>query len=180
MSDPYSLIRIFDTSAEWVVTHINSLPDADKYLRFGFNAKEDQIRLYVEKSLITINTRTHADVWYAVKHEGEIVATLHIAIRKDMAEFAFTTLPDHRNKGLGQLLFGRGFQLVSEFSITKIYMYMLSTNGAMKHIARKFGLAVVTEGPESECSIQIQYPVPLSRVEEVKYSMIDKTMWDRK
>lgn len=179
MNTKYSLIRIFDTSAEWVIHHINSLPDEDKYLRFGFNANEDQIRRYVERSLTTVNERTHADVWYAVKYEGEIVATLHVAIRKDLAEFAFTTSPEHRNQGLGQLLFGRGFQLVSEYSITKIYMFMLTKNSVMKHIAKKFGLAVVTEGSEAECSIQIQYPVPLSRVEEVKYSMIDKTMWDK-
>ena len=179
MDSEYSLIRIFDTSAEWVIYHINSLPAEDKYLRFGFQANENQIRKYVEKSLQTETTRTNADMWYAIKFNGEIVATLHIAIRGDLAEFAFTTAPEHRNKGLGQMLFARGFQLVTEFSITKIYMFMLTKNQPMKHIAKKFGLAVVTEGSDSECSIQISYPVPLNRVAEVKYQMIDKGMWDK-
>lgn len=175
----YSLIRVFDTSAEWLIYHLNSLPSEDKYLRFGYQATENQIRRYVETSISTEITRTNADMWYAVKCDGEIVATLHVAIRGDLAEFAFTTSPAHRRKGLGQMLFGRGFQLTTEFCITKIYLSMLSSNGPMKHIARKFGLAVITEGPDAECSIQIQYPVPLSRVEEVKYSLIDKSMWDR-
>lgn len=179
MTTEYSLIRVFDTSAEWVIHHITSLPESDIYLRFGFQANENQIRKYVEKSLSTETTRTNADMWYAIKYDGEIVATLHVAIRDDLAEFAFTTSPEHRNKGLGQMLFARGFQLVTEFSISKIYMFMLSKNSAMKHIAKKFGLAVVTEGTDAECSIQISYPVPLSRVAEVKYQMIDKTMWEK-
>lgn len=179
MKTDYSLIRIFDTSAEWVIHHINSLPADDKYLRFGFPANENQIRKYVETSLSTETTRTNADMWYAIKCEGEIVATLHVAIRDDLAEFAFTTSPEHRNQGLGQLLFGRGLQLVTEFSITKVYLMFLTKNSPMRHIAKKFGLAVVTEGSDSEGSITIQYPVPLSRVAEVKYQLIDKTMWDK-
>lgn len=179
MDDGYSLIRIFDTSAEWVIMHIDSLPAEDKYLRFGFATTEDRIRRYVEGSLMTDNSRTHSDFWYAVKFDGEIVATLHIAIRNEIAEFGFTTSPEHRNKGIGQMLFGRGFQLVTEFSISKIYMMFLTKNMPMRHIAKKFGLAVVTEGTESEGNIVIQYPVPLSRIAEVKYSLMDKEMWNK-
>ena len=179
MNSDYSLIRVFDTSAEWVIHHIANLPESDVYLRFGFQANENQIRKYVEKSLQTETTRTNADMWYAIKYDGEIVATLHVAIRDDLAEFAFTTSPEHRNKGLGQLLFGRGFQLVSEFSISKIYMMFLTRNQPMRHIAKKFGLAVVTEGTDSESSIQISYPVPLSKVSEVQHSLMDKSMWEK-
>ena len=174
MSNEYSLIRVFDTSAEWVIAHIMSLPDHDKYLRFGSSVNEDRVRYYVESTLSTPNTRTHSDFWYAVKYDGEIVATLHIAIRNDMAEFGFTTSPEHRNKGLGQMLFGRGFQLVTEFSISRIYLFMLSSNAAMRHIAKKFGLAIVIDGSEAESSLEIQYPVPISRMNEVKYYMWDK------
>ena len=175
----YSLIRIFDTSAEWVIYHINSLPMDDKYLRFGFQANENQIRKYVETSLETATERTNADMWYAIKYDGEIVATLHVAIRGDLAEFGFTTSPEHRNKGLGQMLFARGLQLVVEWNITKVYLSMLSQNSAMKHIAKKFGMAVVTEGSDAECSIQISYPVPINRISEVKYQLIDKEMWEK-
>jgi RimJ/RimL family protein N-acetyltransferase len=124
--------------------------------------------------LSTNNFRTHSDFWYAIKYDGEIVATLHIAIRDDMAEFGFTTSPEHRNQGLGQMLFARGFQLVTEFSITRIYLFMLSSNRAMRHIAKKFGMAIVVDGSDAESSLEIQYPVPLSRMQEVKYYMWDK------
>lgn len=174
MKTDYSLIRIFDTSAEWVIMHINFLPAEDKYLRFGYTANEDQIRKYVENTLSTANTRTHSDFWYAVKHNGEIIATLHIAIRDEMAEFGFTTSTEYRNQGIGQMLFGRGFQLVTEFSISRIYLMFLSQNRPMRHIAKKFGLAVVVDGSDAESSIEIQYPVPLSRIEEVKYYLWDK------
>lgn len=169
-----SLIRIFDTSAEWVIMHIDGLPAEDKYLRFGYNASENQIRKYVESTLSTDNSRTHSDFWYAVKHDGEIIATLHIAIRGEMAEFGFTTSPEFRNQGIGQMLFGRGFQLVTEYSISRIYLMFLKQNNPMRHIAKKFGLAVVFEGSEAESSLEIQYPVPISKIDEVKYYMWDK------
>ena len=174
MKSDYSLIRIFDTSAEWVIQHIDSLPDEDKYLRFGRVASEDNIRKYVESSLATDNSRTHSDFWYAVKHDGEIIATLHIAIRNEVAEFGFTTSPAYRNQGIGQMLFGRGFQLVTEYSINRIYFFMLTSNKPMRHIAKKYGFAVVIDGSDAESSLEIQYPVPLSRIEEVKYYLWDK------
>lgn len=105
-----------------------------------------------------------------------LVATLHIATNGDVAEFAFTTDIEYRSQKLGQLLFARGYQLVTEFKINRIYMVCLSKNSAMRHIAKKFGMSVMTQGTDSEASVNIQYPVPLSRLNEVKMCIIDKDL----
>ena len=55
-------------------------------------------------------------------------------------------------------------------------MQCLSQNAPMRHIAKKFGLSVMTHGTDVEASVEIQYPVPLSRLQEVKMCLIDMSI----
>jgi hypothetical protein len=179
LTNNYSLIRLFD--AEPIINHIMSLNDDDRYLRFGYMPSNDMIRSYVNKSITGTNTKTKADFWFGIATQhSELVATAHIVVRDDVAEFAFTTDDKYRGKKLGQLLFARGYQLVVEYQVKNIYLCMLSKNKSMQHIAKKFGMSVLTEGTDSEASVNISYPVPLSRLDEVKMSCIDKNLFERK
>ena len=175
--EDYSLVRLFDTSAVDIATHITALGPDDLYMRFGYNIAPDRVAKYVNASLTTVNTRTRADFWFGIKQDDQLVATLHVAIVDDVAEFAFTTAETHRGKKLGQLLFARGYQLVTEYSITRSYMVWLTQNAAIRHIAKKFGLAVMTQGTESEGSVNIQYPVSLKQLDRVKHSIVDKNLF---
>jgi len=175
--EDYSLVRLFPDTAHSIIEHICALNDHDLYLRFGYQITPDRIAKYVSKSFETINTRTRADFWFGVKLGDQLVATLHVSILDDLAEFAFTTAEAHRGRKLGQLLFARGYQLVTEYSITRIYMVCLTQNAAVRHIAKKFGLAVMTQGSESEGSVNIQYPVSLKQLNQVKHLISDKNIF---
>jgi RimJ/RimL family protein N-acetyltransferase len=177
IEDEYSLIRLFDTSADFIINHLDSLNEQDRYLRFGYTPSRAMITKYVNDSLATINLRQHADFWFGIKQGVELVATLHVAILDDTAEFAFSTAEAHRGRKLGQLLFARGYQLVTEYSINRIYLCCLTQNKAIRHIARKFGLAVMTRGAESEGSVNIQYPISIKQVDKVKHSIVDKNLF---
>lgn len=177
IEDDYSLVRLFDTSAEYIINHIDQLNERDRYLRFGYIPSRQLITEYVNQSLATVNTRQRADFWFGIKQGAELVATLHVSIQDDVAEFAFSTAEDHRGKKLGQLLFARGYQLVTEYSIAQIYLMCLTQNAAIRHIARKFGLAVMTHGSESEGSVNIQYPISIKQVDKVKHSIVDKNLF---
>lgn len=176
-SQEYSLVRLFSDSAPQIIDHIYLLNKEDRYLRFAYPASDENISTYVHRSISTVNSREVANFWFGIKQGEVLVATLHLSTFQDGAEFAFTTHAEHRGRKLGQLLFARGYQLVTEFSITKIYMNCLSSNAAMRHIAKKFGLAVMTQGPDCEASVSIQYPVPLKRVSEVTRTVIDKNLF---
>jgi GNAT superfamily N-acetyltransferase len=178
MIENFSLIRLFPESKEWLIQHIVKLTPDDRYLRFGYSAQDEHITKYVNKTFDTASERTNDDLWYAIKVESEIAATLHVSIRGDVAEFAFTTLPEYRGQKFGQFLFARGYQIVVERNIKQIYMVCLSKNAAMRHIARKFGLAVLTHGTEAEGSINIQYPVSLKQMNKVSHSIIDRNLFD--
>jgi hypothetical protein len=168
----YSLIRLRARHGLEIVNHIIALGEKDRYLRFGYNCSDERVAMYVENSLLS--DEHQLNFWYGV-YDGEyLIATLHVATGNDVAEFAFTTDVNYRGQKLGQLLFARGYQLVTEFQITRIYMVCLSQNGPMRHIAKKFGMSVMTQGTDSEASVNIQYPVPLSRLNEVRMCVIDK------
>lgn len=172
--ETYSIVRLFRDDLYNIVDHIVALSVDDRYLRFCYNISNDQIMKYVEKTTSTVNTKELADFWFGVKLDDKLVATIHISIDGRSAEFAFTTDIDHRGKKLGQLLFARGYQLVTEYNIYTIYMQCLTQNQAMRHIAKKFGLSVISHGPDLEASINIDYPVPFARIDEVKMSIVDK------
>jgi hypothetical protein len=96
--DDYSLVRLFDDSSDAVVQHISSLSDEDLYLRFGYLITPPLLKSYIETTLATVNTRTRADFWFGINRGSELVATLHVAILDDTAEFAFSTAEAHRGR----------------------------------------------------------------------------------
>jgi RimJ/RimL family protein N-acetyltransferase len=167
----YSLVRLFETSAEFLIDHFNRLDEHDIRLRFGFLAGKNAITSYVKKTIKPTGERTEENLWFAIKKDKEIVATLHVALYDERAEFGFTVLKDHRGKKLGQLLFARGYQVVTERSIDKIHMTCLSENKAIQHIAKKFGMEMHSMRGESESVIEIQYPVPLTQVDDIRRVM---------
>lgn len=176
MNDDYSLVRLFDTSAEFLIAHFAKLSPEDNRLRFGTILKEPRIEKYIRDSFVTEGTRTKDNLWFAIKCDGEIVATLHVAIVGDSAEFGFTTLETHRGKKLGQLLFARGYQVVTERSIHKIYMVCLSENRAMRHIAYKFGMKMFSEQGDNEGTLEIEYPASINHLNRVRQTIIDGTL----
>lgn len=172
----YSLVRLRPHHGPGIVHHIISLPPDDLYLRFGHNVNDKYITSYITRSLEANDGKlvTQQNFWYGVFDNEKLIATIHIALDGDIAEFAFTTDAEYRGQKIGQLLFARGYQLVTEFQITRIYLTCLTQNAVMRHIAKKFGMSVMTYGTDSEASINISYPVPLSRLNEVKMCVIDK------
>lgn len=182
MSDQDSgpvLVRLFPTSINWLLLHFLELSEDDRYLRFGFAIKDEQIKKYLESTLTNPSaSRTDANFWFAIKIDNAICATLHIAIVGGKAEFAFTTNKEHRGKKLGQILFARGYQLINEYSIKVVTMQCLSVNAPMRHIARKFGMTVVTHGSDTDSIVNVQYPVPLSKIKEIVNAVIvDKDVY---
>ena len=169
----YSLIRLFEKSKDEIINHITSLDDNDRYLRFGYLPKNSMINKYVNYTFSKINTESNANFWFGVTQKNKLIATIHIAIYGDEAEFAFTTDKNHRGKKLGQLLFSRGYQLITEFGINRIKLTCLSQNNVMKHIASKFGLKFTYSSGEVDAVTYIQYPVTIQQVNELKKSAMN-------
>jgi RimJ/RimL family protein N-acetyltransferase len=172
-----ALCQLFEQHIEQLVDHIWNLPAHDRYLRFGYVVSRETIEEYVKRSFPDPALSSDLGYWFAIFRSGKIIASVHISLHQDTSEFGLTTDPKFRGQGIGQLLFSRAYQLVTEHSISRIYMSMLSENKPMIHIAKKFGCAVMIHGPTHEASVTIEYPVSLSQVSSVKNLLVDKALF---
>jgi RimJ/RimL family protein N-acetyltransferase len=130
----------------------------DRYLRFGYNASDDNIIDYLDKAFDEFGFK---NMWFIVEHENKVVGSVHVSfcpLTKDgnyTAEMGFTVSSEFRGKGLGQELFLRGSTWAMSKGAKTLYTQCLSENRVMQHIAKKNGMTVVTIAQgEKEATIQ--------------------------
>lgn len=135
----------------------------DRRLRFGYEAPDESVEKYIDKSLEYFGVD---NMWFVVdvdtfEHFGgkRIIATCHVAIdrKTGTAEMGCTVSPDCRNKKIGQELFNRGITWARMAGAENVFMHCLSENKIIQHIAQKGGMTVVTIDPsEKESTIQVK------------------------
>ena len=125
----------------------------DRYLRFGYNASNDNIDEYLTKSLLEFGD---TNMWFVVEKDNQFIATVHVSLNEHgVAEMRFTVSPEHRGQGHGQELFIRGSTWAMMKGSNTLYTQCLSENQVMQHIAKKNGMTVVTLGyGEKEATVQ--------------------------
>lgn len=139
-----------------ITSHLQTLQGDDRRLRFGAMVNDDYIANYVNKSF------EQDSMWFGINHiDGYLVATCHAAIINDQAELGCSVDEDYRGLGYAQSMFDRAVTWLRAKGITDVCMHCLSENGAMKHIARKNDMAVITEGGESDANVQLKPPTPM-------------------
>ena len=135
----------------------------DRRLRFGYEAPDDAVETYIDKSLEHFGVD---NMWFVVdvsaidRYAGrKIIATCHVSMNRKTgtAEMGCTVSPDCRNKKIGQELFNRGITWARMAGAENVFMHCLSENKVIQHIAQKGGMTVVTIDPsEKESTIQVK------------------------
>lgn len=142
-----------------LIAHLQNLQGEERRLRFGGVVTDEYIASYVEKSFDGVSK------WFGVDHiDGHLVAACHVAIFDGDAELGCSVDKDWRNNGLAQLMFDRAVTWLRTKNIDHVFMHCLSENGAMKHIARKNEMTVVTEYGESEAEVDLEPPSPFTPI----------------
>src|SRR5689334_12288191 len=90
---------------ERITAHLLALDADDRYLRFGYPATEEQIRLYVEGLDFDRD-----DIFGIYNRKLELIAMAHLAFSRDpeasqCAEFGVSVLQKARGRGYGTRLF---------------------------------------------------------------------------
>ena len=130
--------------------HLLRLSSSDRRLRFGLVATDEYIRSYLE------NARARKrDHWIVIENGGIIEAACHVALHENECELGLSVDSSCRGLGYAQALFERAMILVKARGINKVFMHCLSENAAMRHIATKNKMAVVSSHGESSASINI-------------------------
>jgi RimJ/RimL family protein N-acetyltransferase len=125
-----------------LLTHFVSLGDDDRLLRFGQAAPDRVIENYVRSIDFTRDK-----VFGVYDHALELVGVGHLAYlpaegEQRTAEFGVSVLERSRGKGIGSKLFERAAMHGRNTRVTTLYMYCLSRNTTMMHIAKKAGMKI--------------------------------------
>lgn len=165
---PRKLSRL---DASRLIIHLTSLKGEDRRLRFGGVVNDDYINSYVTKSFDTDCK------WFGIDHiDGRIVAACHASIMNEQAELGCSVEPEYRNQKLAQAMFDRAVTWLRTKGIGEVYMHCLSENGAMKHIARKNDMTVVSEYGETDATVEI---APASAFTQMADAYVDRiAMYD--
>lgn len=140
-----------------LITHLQNLKGEDRRLRFGGSVNDEYIAEYVEKSF------TQDCKWFGIDHiDGHLVAACHVAVLDNDAELGCSVDREYRGQGFAQLMFDRAVTWLRTKNINHVFMHCLSENGAMKHIARKNEMTVVSEYGESDAEVDLEPPSPFT------------------
>lgn len=138
-----------------ILAHLLALPEADRYLRFGYAASDAQIARYAD--LIDFE---QDEVFGVFNRRLELVAMAHLAILSSShgsreAEFGVSVLPAARGRGFGARLFDHAVLHARNRGVDTLLIHALSENKAMLRIARNAGATVERDGGESLARLRL-------------------------
>jgi len=146
-------VRLSITDREALVEHFLCLDGEDRRLRFGAGLSDDAIRDMENR------IDFERDQLFAVADdELRLLGVVHVAFYKDKAELGLSVLPTARGQGVGNALFSRAVMHLRNRRVREVFVHCLTENGAMMHLARKHGMRVEHDGPESDAYLALPLP----------------------
>lgn len=142
-----------------ILSHILSLEESDRYLRFGYPATDEQVQRYVA----TLDFERD-EVFGIFNRRLELIAMAHLAyLPVDVAaaqapataEFGVSVAKRARGRGFGARLFEHAVLHARNRGCDRLFIHALSENTAMLKIARNAGATVERDGPESEAWLKL-------------------------
>lgn len=138
-----------------IARHLLSLCAQDRYLRFGYSAKDAHIEQYVAGLDFDRD-----EIFGIYNRRLALIAMAHLAymppnLNDTGAEFGVSVLPPARGKGFGARLFERAALHATNSGIDHMFIHALSENAAMLKIATNAGARIQRHGAESEAFLQL-------------------------
>lgn len=144
-----------------VVQHLQTLKEDDRRLRFGTIVTDEYIVKYVDEYWDT------EGAWFGVYDGLTIVAVVHVSVSGKEAELGLSVDNHYRDRKIGQKLFERAAFYIRSKNIKHVFMHCLSENAAMRHLAHKYGMTLVTQSGETDARAAIDFPFnPLDPLNE--------------
>jgi GNAT superfamily N-acetyltransferase len=148
--------------------HLLVLDPQSRYLRFGYPIRDEMIDQLCDK--FEANPQQHK-IFVIENEDLEVVGAGHISLAGEETELAFSVLKEHQGQGMGNSLMKRCVEWCQNRNISNGCMVCLTTNAAIRNLARKHGILVTEEG-ETLADIQIPSPDAASVISEVVDSNI--------
>lgn len=132
-------------------THLKALDQDSRTLRFASRVSDELIDRFCDKI-----EKDHAhNVLFVIEDDNlEFIGVGHIALY-DTMELAFSVLKEHQGKGNGNELMKRCIQWCRTHGVSNGSMICLSSNSAIRHLCKKYGIRVEHDHGESLADIQL-------------------------
>ncbi|MBI3369902.1 MAG: GNAT family N-acetyltransferase [Burkholderiales bacterium] len=149
-----------------ILAHLQMLDERDRYLRFGYQATDEQIARYVE----TLDFERD-EIYGVFNRRLDLIAMAHLACPATdaddgtAAEFGVSVRASKRGQGHGGRLFEHAVLHARNRGLDRLFIHALSENTAMLRIARKAGAEVQRSGAESDAYLKLPHETLASHVE---------------
>ncbi|GAC1354057.1 MAG: GNAT family N-acetyltransferase [Variovorax sp.] len=152
---------------ERIATHLATLDGDDRYLRFGYQASDEQIQRYVEGLDFERD-----DIFGIYNRKLELIAVAHLAFsgqldHRSCSEFGVSVLKKARGRSYGSRLFERAVIHARNEGVDLMFIHALSENAAMLKIARNGGAVLERHGSETEAYLRLPPATLDSRMSEI-------------
>lgn len=155
------------THANKINKHLKNLSLADRYLRFGYAATDQQIEDYVK----TLDFERDS-LFGIYNRRLDLIAMAHLSYSinpecASCAEFGVSVAHPSRGRGYGTRLFERAITHARNEGVRLLFVHALSENTAMIKIAKRAGATIEREGSDSQAHMLLPPADFDSRVEEL-------------
>jgi GNAT superfamily N-acetyltransferase len=150
-----------------IAMHLLELDEHDRYLRFGYQANDEQIERYVAQLDFERD-----EIFGIFNRRLQLIAMAHLAFIHEpaaaaAAEFGVSVLKKARGRGFGARLFDRAVMHARNEGVELMFIHALSENTAMIRIARNGGAVIERVGSETDAYLRLPPATLDSRVSEM-------------
>ncbi len=139
-----------------IAAHLLALDERDRYLRFGYAARDEQIEAYVEGLDFERD-----DIYGVFNRRLQLIAMAHLAFAgqqqgcESCAEFGVSVARHARGRRYATRLFERAAMHARNEGVELLFIHALSENTAMLRIARKAGAMLDRAGSETDAYLRL-------------------------
>lgn len=164
----HSIFRLPDTEFHRYKTHLLSLDEDSKLMRFGYQVKTETI-LELHKKW---SQDADKNIIFAIENDDlELIGVGHICLMDAEPELAFSVLKEYQNQGMGNELMKRCIEWCQNRNIKTGTMVCLSTNAPIKKLAARHGL-LVRDGTETQAEIKI----PDANISSIVHELVEDNL----
>lgn len=139
-------------------SHLKNLSDSDRYTRFCYNVKDENIDQFILSILY------HADDHhlFTAEVDDKLVGFGHLAREGNNWELAVSVDGDRQGQGIADKLMDQMIVWGKTRGIHTVFMHCITKNTKIQHLARKHGLQTVErDGAEITSKVDLPTPTPM-------------------
>lgn len=159
---------------ERIYRHFSQLGTEDRRLRFGTVLDDTGIRTYCDK----LDFEKGA-LFGVFGSSLELDGVAHLALWPGAAEVGLSVLSSARGTGVGSRLFDRAMLHARNSGVAELFMHCLRENAAIRHIAKRAGMRIVSEAGEADAYLELPLATPFTVGQELyeqQCALIDWTL----